>query len=228
MLTVTYDKEEEKYKVKGTFKLGIAGTYENKSFDDEVITIDEDILENIRERDEDSVGPLLPFIKSDEPEEIAKGLEEYYNQFEKRAAENEKQINDCILYNLFEDMEGCGYPFWEVDGLVDKKFLNSHDEDELDELIYGDSDEDISSLSDHFEDSPNNGTVKKPDVEARIRELYPMFNLDKFVNTLKPEYLHLNGRFISFQFSDAYDGELACGAYDVLDENFTFSDWHNH
>lgn len=226
MLTVIYDKEEEKYKAKGTFKLGIAGTYENKSFDDEVITIDEDILENIQERDEEWVGPLLPFIKSDEPEEIAKGLEEYLNQLEKRAAENEKQINDNILFNLFMDMEGCSYPFWELDGLTDKKFLKSHDEEELDDLVYGD--EQISDLYDYFDDSPNDGSVEKPDVEAKIREMYPMFNLDLFIKKIKPEYLNFKGRYFSFQFGDGWDGELACGAYDELDENFTFSDWHNH
>lgn len=226
MLTIIYDKEEEMFKAKGTFKLGIAGTYENKDFDDEVISIDEDMLENIQERDEEWVGPLLPFIKSDEPEEIAKGLEEYYNQLEKRAAENEKQINDNILFNLFENMEGCSYPFWEVDGLVSKEFLKSHDEDELDELIYGD--EQISELFDFFDDSPNNGSVEKPDIEAKIREMYPMFELDKFIKLIEPEVLHLNGRYFSFQFSDGWDGEIACGAYDELDENFTFSDWHNH
>lgn len=226
MVTVIYDEDEEIFKAKGTFKLGFQGVYENKSYDDEVISIDEDILENIQERDEEFVGPLLPFIKSDKPEEIAKGIEEYINQLEKRVAENEKQINDCVLYNLFMDMEGCGYPFWELKGLTDEEFLKSHKKDDLDELIYGD--EQISDLSDYFDESPNNGSVEKPDVAARIHELYPMFKLDKFIGSFKPESLHFNGSEFSFQFSDGWNGELACGAYDRLEDDFTFTDWHNH
>lgn len=227
MLTIIYDEDQKIFKAKGSFKLGIAGVYENQDFDGEKISIDEDMLDNIIEHDEESVGPILPFIKSDAPDEIAEGLTEYYNQLEKRAAENEKQINDGILSNLFRDMEGCGYPFWDLEGLIDSDFKNAHEEDDdLYDVIYGD--EEVADLAEYFEDSPNDGSVKKPDVEARIRQVYPMFNLDLFINSIQPEFLHLNGRYISFQFDDGWDGEIACGAYDELDENFTFTDWHNH
>lgn len=228
MITVIYDEDEKIFRAKGSFKLGIAGVFKNESYTDEAISFDNELLESIRERDEEWVGPLLPFIKSDDPNEIAKNLAEYYNELEKRVAENEKQINDCILCNLFENMEGCGYPFWELDGLVSKEFLKEHnpDEEDFDELIYGD--EQISRFLDFFDESPNNGTVEKPDIEAEIRKLYPMFELDKFIEKIKPEVLYFKGRFFSFQFSDGWHGELACGAYDELDENFTFTDWHNH
>ena len=55
-----------------------------------------------------------------------------------------------------------------------------------------------------------------------------MFNLDGFIKSLEPECLYFNGKFMSFQFSDGWGAQLACAAYDELDENFTFTDWHNH
>lgn len=74
MLTVIYDEEEEVFKAKGTFKLGIQGVYENKSFDDEVISIDEEILENIQEGDEEFVGPSRCSSSRTSPRKLPKGL----------------------------------------------------------------------------------------------------------------------------------------------------------
>lgn len=214
--------KDEVFKAKGSFSLGIAGVFVNEDFDDEMITFSEDMLDQINDRDD--VEPLLPFIKSDDPDEIAKGLAEYCNQKEREIAANAKQINDCILYHLFADMEGCGYPFWEIKGAV----LPDHPQKYGANKVYSSKNGNITMLSYYFDDKPNNGTLDKPDVEAVIRRLYPMFNLDGFIKSFEPESLYFNGKFISFQFSDGWGAKLACGAYDELDENFTFTDWHNH
>lgn len=212
------------FKAKGSFSLGIAGTFVNEDFDGEAITFDEDLLDEISE-DSDF---LEPFINSDDPDGIAKGLAEYYNQKEREAAENIKQINGCILYHLFEDMEMIGHPFWEIDEAVLPGYLEKYGKDEYNSVVYCHTDGDISGLYKYFDGKPNNGTIEKPDVEALVRKLYPMFNLDGFIKSIKPECLHLNGEFISFQFSDGWGARIACAAYDELDENFTSTDWHNN
>lgn len=213
------------FKAKGSFSLGIAGTFVNEDFDGEAINFDEDMLDEILEGDGDF---LEPFIKSDDPDEIAKGLAEYYNQKEREAAENIKQINGCILYYIFENLETCGYPFWEIDEAVLPGYLEKYGKDEYDSIVYCHTDDGISGLYEYFDGKPNNGTIEKPDVEALVRKLYPMFNLDGFIKSIKPERLYLNGEYISFQFSDGWGARIACAAYDELDENFTSTDWHNN
>ena len=216
------------FKAKGSFSFGIAGVYRNEDFDGEEIMYDEDLLDEIQNRDQFFVEPLLLFIKSDDPNEIAENLAEYYNQKEREIAANAKQINDCILYRLFADMEACSYPFWEISEAVLPGYLEKHSRDDYYDVVYCHDDDGIDSMSDYFEDKPNNGTIEKPDVEAMIRKLYPMFNLDGFIKSFAPECLYFDGRRMSFQFSDSWGAQLACGAYDELDENFTFTDWHNH
>lgn len=221
--------EDGIFKAKGSFSLGIAGVFTNEDFDSDIICFDEDLLENINERDEFWVKPLLPFIKSDDPNEIAKNVAEYYNQKEREIAANADQINGNILYRLFDNMEACGYPFWEIKEAVLPGYLEKYSEDEYDSVVYCHRDNELGSrLFEFFDDKPNNGTLEKPNVEKLVRKLYPMFNLDGFVKSFEPECLYLNGKYISFQFSDGWGKDLACAAYDEMDENFTFHDWHNH
>ena len=81
--------------------------------------------------------------------------------------------------------------------------------------------------SEYFYQVPNNGTVQKPNVEARLRELFPMFDFDGFFQSIIPEYVVLREEYISFQCSDGWGQELLCSAYDMLDEDLTFLEWHN-
>lgn len=216
------------FKAKGSFSLGIAGTFVNKDFDGEMISFDDDMLDQILESDDFFVEPLLPFIKSDDPHEIAKGLTEYYNQKECEIAANAKQINDSILFFLFNDMENCEYPFWEIKEAILPGYPEKYSENGYRDIVYCHKDESINDLFDYFYDKPNSGTLEKPDVEALIRKLYPMFNLDGFIKSIELECLYFNGKYMSFQFSDGWGAQIACAAYDELDENFTFTDWHNH
>lgn len=215
------------FKAKGSFSLGIVGTFVNEDFDGEAIQIDEDLLEAILDEDDDVCEPFMSRLNSDDPDEIAKVLTDYYNEKERKIARNAKQINDCVLYCLFRDMEGCGYPFWKIKGAVLPGFLENHAEEELNDLVYK-TDGTVSDLYEYFEHKPNDGTLEKPNVEALIRKLYPMFNLDGFIKSFKPECVYFNGEFMSFQFSDGWGARIACAAYDELDENFTSTDWHNN
>lgn len=121
MIEIIY--RDKRFLVKGSFSIGIAGNYVNEDFGDENIMINDTLEEIMKElQDEDSFWykPLFPYLKSETADSggIARGLTAYYNQKEKEIRENEKQINDCILYRLFSDLTGSGYPFWEIEQAV--------------------------------------------------------------------------------------------------------------
>lgn len=174
--------------------------------------------------------PLRSYLKDkgEDGAAIAKGLADYYNQKETEIKENVKQINDCILYHMFDDLEACGYPFWEIEEAILPGSLDGYDMDNLETQIY-DTQESISSWGfKAFYKQPNNGTLEKPDIEGRLRQQYPMFNFDGLYASMEQDCLYLTGRFMSFQFSDGWGEQLLCAAYDEFDENLTSTDWHNH
>lgn len=217
-----------KFLVKGTFSLGIAGVFKNEAFtSDGDITIEDDltyILEKLKLGASFFYHPLFPYLSGKEDgAAIARGLADYYNQKEKEAQENIKQINDCILFHLFENLENCEYPFWEVKEAIIPGSLEGLATDS----IY-DTKESVSDWWGDFYEKPNNGTIVKVDVEGKLRNMFPMFDFDGLYQSIIPQGMVLQGRFIEFQFSDRWGGELLCCAYDRFDENFTSCDWHNH
>ncbi len=219
---------EDKFLVRGTFSLGIMGTFTNKEFTDAgEITIEDtvsDILEELEDADSFYYQPLFPYLQGKtDGAEIAKGLAAYYNQKEKEAQQHIKQINDCVLYHLFEELEGCAYPFWEIAQAVIPKRLEDVDLD----TIY-DTEESVSDWWQEFWEQPNNGTLQKTDVEGKLREMFPMFNFDGLYRSIVSQGMALQGRFIEVQFSDGWGGDLFCGAYDRFDEHFTSCEWNNH
>lgn len=220
--------KDGRFLAKGTFSLGIAGVFENKEFGDGNIEIRaglHEIQEELKKEQSFSYQPLFPWLKGKEGDKdpIAKGLAAYYNQKEKEIRENVKQINDCILCYLFDNLEDCGYPFWEIKEAV---LPGSLDEVDVD-AIY-DNEECAYEWMNEFYKLPNNGTIEKTDVEGKLRNLYPMFNFDGLYQSIIPEGITFSGRFMEFQFSDGWGADLFCSAYDRFDENLTSCDWHNH
>lgn len=219
--------KDGKFLAKGTFTLGLAGTYINEDFDGEQIEIGynlEEVLGELDKEDSFFFKPLFPYLK-DKPRDgysIAKGLAEYYNQKEKEAAEHVKEINDNLLFNLFDNLENCGYPFWEIKEAV----APGYNPEELDGSVYDGGD--VYKYSDEFDGRPNNGTREYLDFEAKLRKWYPMFNFDGLYQNIEPEGIALDGRYLKFQFSDKWGALLYECAYDEFDENFTSTDWHNH
>lgn len=225
--------KDGRFLVKGSFTLGLAGTYVNKTFEDDDITIEptlDEVLEELDDEDPYSMKPLFPYLK-DKPRDgdsIAKGLAEYYNQKEKEAAEHVKEINDNLLYHLFENLEMCSFAFWEeAEESVVPGSLDDYDSDEIEDIVYG-GEGGAYSYEDYFDNRPNNGTAKYIDFEAKLREMYPMFNFDGLYQNIEPQGIVFEGRFLKFQFSDKWGAQLYECAYDEFDENFTSCDWHNH
>lgn len=230
MLEIKYDNG--KFLAKGTFSVGIAGVYENKTFDDDTITIDidpDELLEDLQRKSPYKFEALYPYLadKDTDGASLAKGLEKYFNHKEDEIRKNIKQINDCILYYIFDDLEGCGFPFWEIEEAVVPEWFEDNEED--DEEIYPATfEEGIDYWGKSFYELPSNSTIEKPDVEGRLRKQYPMFNFDGLYQTMIPDSVFLSDSNISIQFSDGWDACMLECAYLSFDENFAPLDWHNH
>lgn len=226
--------KDGEFLVKGTYFLGIAGTYENKDFAGEQLFIDytlEDIEEDLEQGRTRTLGPLYPILEQapKDGEAVAKILETYYNEQEEKIKANIRQINSCLWIYLFENLLACGYPYWEIEEAVLPEMRAKYEEDAMDAL-YGDEEicDTINRLFDEYYDSPNDGSIEKTEVEPKLRKLFPMFNFDGLVQSMEPEGVTFHGRYMSFQFSDGWGAQLYCAAYDEYDEHFTSKDWHNH
>lgn len=177
-------------------------------------------LEEIREWD--IITSKLD-IENCSDDDIADCLTEYYNAFEKHIHQNMKQVNDNFLLKIITGMEAGGFPFWEIEEITVKDALPPQPYEEVYEPHWNT----IAKLNKEYDDTPNDGTVEKTDVEATLKKLYPMFNWDKLIANIVPEYLGLKDDCVSFQCSDNFDARILCGAYDNLDKQLTFKDWHN-
>lgn len=207
--------EDGEIVVSGSLNLGYIGIFE-----DEQIELD-DTLEEIREWD--IVTENLDEDCTDE--EIIEFLNQYFNSFADRITQNIININNTFLLYVFDDMINTELDFREIEELYieEKNFYSS--EMDISE-IYKVSGQALSSLAPYFE-MPNDGRVPKGHLEAVFRGCFPMFDLDCFIGNIEPECIGLSDGSISFQCSDGFDNVILCGAYAELDEDLSFSDWHN-
>ena len=202
-------------RITGSFDMGYMGRY-----DGERIHLYDDDPDGLRQWDI-AAGCLGPDSCD---EALSACLTEYFNAFEEKIHKNQKQVNDSFLIRAFEDMEACGYPFWEIDGLVRREFLP----EDPDEDVYPPHWDEMEALALAYDETPNDGSLEKPDVEAVLRRNFPSLDWDALLASIQPEYLSLEDGAIAFQCSDGFGEALLCGAYDVLDEALTFTEWHNH
>lgn len=207
--------EDGEIVVSGSLDLGYIGIFE-----DEQIELD-DTLEEIREWD--IVTENLDEDCTDE--EIIEFLNQYFNSFADRITQNIININNTFLLYVFDDMINTEFDFREIDELYieEKNFYSS--EMDISE-IYKASGQALSSLAPYFE-SPNDGSISKGHIETVLRACFPMFDLDCLIENIEPECIGLSDGSISFQCSDGFDNVILCGAYAELDEDLSFSDWHN-
>ena len=207
--------EDGEIVVSGSLNLGYIGIFE-----DEQIELD-DTIEEIREWD--IVTENLDEDCTDE--QIIEFLNKYFNSFADRITQNIININNTFLLYVFDDMINTEFDFREIEELYieEKNYFAS----ELDiSEIYKASGQALSPLAVYFE-SPNDGRVPKGHIETVLSACFPMFDLDCFIGNIEPECSGLSDGSISFQCSDGFDNVILCGAYAVIDEDLSFSDWHN-
>lgn len=220
--------KEGQFLAKGSFFLGMAGTYVNKEFEEENILIEgtiEEIIEDVESEEPYCWSILLPYLEQAERNEktIAQAITAYYNQKEE-VKKNSKQINDCLLIHLFYEMCNCCYPFWEIKEAILPEKMTGFEQKQL-ETMYDNTRQEVTKIYKEFCDTPNNGSLSKTDAQKKLQELFPMFHFDGLIQSIIAESVVFEGRFINFQCSDGWNGQFLEGAYDSLDENFTSCDW---
>lgn len=202
---------DKNFEISGTFDFGYIGKYT-----DSQIEIGSDIDEV---KEWDIVKEKLSETDLTE-ENIVKVLQDYVNEFQNKILKNKKLVNNDFLVHIFYEMAQCENEFWEIEGLATKKNI---DEDE----VYDSLNEFIDDLMGEYSEKPNDGSIKKSDVESIIRKKFKVFNLDFFLKNIKSTGICFNDGTISFQCSDNFGCEILCEAYDELDEKLAFTDWHN-
>lgn len=202
------------FQINGTFNFGYMGLYKDEAIQ---------ILDSVEEvKDWEIISEALDTDNCSN-DDIAEFLTNYMNTLEDKIQKNIKQLNNNFLMRVFADMESCGSQFWKHDELT----VREHMPDNPDDDIYPPNYEAMTELENEYEDSPNDGSVDKTDVEFVLRKLFPMFDLDNFINGIEPEAVCLSDEYISFQCSDKFNHAVLCSAYDELDSELRFTDWHN-
>lgn len=219
-----------KFLVKGTFDFGMIGAFKNEEFDEENIQISfgmDDLIEGMKE-DYCWMNPLKKVFKDvpREPEAYAETLEKYINEREQFVKKNQKQIDDYFLYRLIENFVDCGYPFWETEQAILPKYKDKFTEEDY-ENIYDEHSDEIYELQNEFDDKPNDGSIEKTDVKSMIERIFPMFNLEGLIKSIKTDGMNFEGAYMEVQFSDGWGDEFYCSAYEEFDENLRPQDWHN-
>ncbi len=235
MIDVKYMEGE--FQVKGTFDWGLAGVCENEEYrwsEEEGITIQNELELLKGAENYEEFYWLKPLknafdgkIENLDGEAAAAILTEYYNDLEKQAKEIREQLNNYFLYRLLESMTDTAYPFWETDGAV-LDGLEEIDDDvyteELDEALT-----EVGNLLCKITDENQPETMKdfNVDMKAMFAKYLPMFNLEGLLETITCEYTYFEGACVSVQFSDDWDCEYYCGAYEKFEPGFIPTDWHN-
>lgn len=149
-------------------------------------------------------------------------ITKHFNEYIDKVEKNIKQINDTFLLKVFLDMDATGSAFWKIDELtiIDKM------PDDCDN-IYEPYWNEMSRLEQEYAETANDGSIQKEDIEKILRKNYPMFNFEAFIEGIVPEVVCLSEDGLSFQCSDRFGDAILCGAYDELDENLCFTEWHN-
>ncbi len=207
--------EDDELKVSGSIDLGYIGVFR----DSEIEILDSP--EEIREWDivEENLDPDCT------DEEMIDFLNKYYNDFAEKISKNIDNINGTFLLYVFTDMDSCESDFMMIDDLFIEENLRYGNEEDIAE-IYNPVREGLNSLAPYLE-TPNDGSIPKGHLESLLRSFYPMFNFDCFLGNITPETIGLADGEISFQCSDEFDRAILCGAYAVIDEELSITDWHN-
>lgn len=210
--------------IKGSIDLGYIGLYENKDF----------LGKDSDNRQISMSGYTKKYEDGETANEVAKEIEEYFNNQEKKAIEHQAHLNNLLVFYLFYDLYEVQYPFWEHEDLVIKAFMpEGEDEDELGELIYTGKDKVFEIFGNYScaEALAEDGSpMEHPNMVELFKKALPMFDLDEFTSTIVPTYLSLDlgTKVMSFQCDDGYDDDIFCGAYAEITDNLGFEDWHNH
>ena len=229
-LEILWSEERKEYIVsKGAVELGYFGKFHAYQMDVEFTEYDYKRLFSKKANN----GDLKKYLSEGmSHEEIAKGLTEFFNH---RLADIKKhmiEINQAFLAYILDDMNGCGYPFWEeCSSYVITDKMPSEEDDDMENAIYTrEVTEEIEDLFDkYYEAAMNKDADATTYVEDFLEQKMPMFDYKKLLKDIYSEYLHLEVGGIAVQCSGAGEAlELVCAACVNIQNDNAFYDWHNH
>lgn len=233
MINVRYDKETDGFQVKGTVNLGIVGTFENKEYDEDNIEIRETLEDFLGMIDYEEcpelMGELYYQLKDGlrDGDSVATILQDYYNGKMQELNKNIKQFNDLIWSQMFDWFLAVGFEFWEDDRMIAPQYRGRDWSEEV-EHVYTEKQHEIYEMLRAYNwKIPNNGTVKKPDIEKKMREYLYMFNFDGLIENIKGKYLRLYYDLIEFSFDDEWEQSIFSSAYASLGGDFSLREWNN-
>lgn len=230
MVNVTY--RDEKFLIKGSIFIGMAGTFENKDYGVGNIFVEsglEDIIMDL-EKDYYWMKPLKALLKNlpQDGQSIAKMYEDYLNGMEEKIKKNVKQLNNYFLYQLISNLYNCEYPFWEVEEAIRPQYRGVCTTEECLKTYSNEAlTNALPTLYEEYDNVPLEGGTEKTDVEALIKQALPMFDLDALTASIKPDCLCVEGGILHVQFSDCWNSSFFCSAYVELDDTLTASGWDN-
>lgn len=233
MINVKYDKETDKFFVKGKINLGIIGEFENKEYGEGNIEIEntlQELLETIDTGEYLSLlGSLSAILKEEsrDGESVALILQAYYNKKIQDLNDNIKQFNDCIWSQLFKYFMDVEWAFGENEETIAPEYRGQDWEEVVMPLYESKQEEIYEILSEYTNGSPNNGTIQKVDVEKKMREYFYMFNFDGLKENINCKHLGLYFSQMEFEFEDNWGQELFCSAVGTLKEDFSLKSWDN-
>ena len=182
MVTVTIENSE--FKFHGTFDCGYAGLYR----EDQIFFYGNQ--DDVRED-----GLQGKDLSECTDEELAAEMAAFYNAVEASLQQNIQLFNYKFLKELMDDLEGCGYPYWEYPDMVPLAFLEANPD--FDDWYPDDG----SDLPEPVFIPENAGSK-----EIELRRKYPGFNFEHWISTLTLHGLRVSdmedGGWISFDISD--------------------------
>lgn len=233
MIYIRYDKATDRFQVKGSINLGILGTIKNKEYGEANIEIRanlEDFLEMVDYKAYPRLAGNLYMCLKDQPrdgESVALILQDYYNEKLRELNKNVKQFNDMILSQMFEWFVDIAYPFWEDERAIAPQYRGRDWSEEVEYLYTEKQDEIYELLQAYKMESPNNGTVQKPDVEQKMREIFYMFNFEGLIDNINLYYFGFYYDLLEFEFEDNWDASIFCSTVCKLNSDFSVKEWNN-
>lgn len=232
-LEIIWSEQEEAYVViKGAVDLGYLGGYDIHQI--EVKFGKYDFQYWSKERYMKGDGAFLKeYLREDmNHEEIAKGLTAFFNLRLQNITSHIVEINQAFLAYVIEDMNDCGYPFWEecVPYVFADK-LPACSTDDIEKLVYSSEvDEGISELFNRYYEAPLNGEIDIiPRTEEFIRQMLPMFNYEKMLKDVHSFVLVLEVDNISFECTGEGEAwKLVCSACANIQNDNSIVGWNNH
>lgn len=233
MISVRYDQEKDEFQVKGTVNLGIIGTFENKEYGEGNIHIENALWEFVNEADYNQSPNLtvnLYYRLKDgarDGDSVAMILQDYYNEKLQELSKNIKQFNDLIWSQMFYGFFAIGFPFWEDERALAPQYRGRDWSEEVEYLYTAKQNEICAILKEYIKESPNNGTLQKPNVEKEMREYFYMFNFDGLIENINRKYLGFYYDLIEFEFEDKWDQSIFSSACATLRGDFSLREWVN-